>query len=64
MADAGVVHGEVLSQWPQMFRVLNTFLSSRGVGSDQDDKVPETDSESHGERLVRVPIEDLQVAEH
>ncbi|KAH9019548.1 hypothetical protein EDB85DRAFT_1873035, partial [Lactarius pseudohatsudake] len=25
MADAGAVLGEVLAQWPQMFRILNLF---------------------------------------
>ncbi|TFK25547.1 hypothetical protein FA15DRAFT_639367 [Coprinopsis marcescibilis] len=59
MADAGQIHGEVLAQWPIMFEILGQFLSS--AQQLQDDGA-ETDVDSVGQRLVRVPIEDLQKA--
>ncbi|KAI0686760.1 hypothetical protein C8T65DRAFT_712286 [Cerioporus squamosus] len=62
MADAGIVlvHGQVLEQWPNMFRILNLFctrLSQREdrSGEDEDASAPTT-----GERLVRVPVDDLR----
>ncbi|KAI8975881.1 hypothetical protein BD414DRAFT_497206 [Trametes punicea] len=62
MADAGIVHGQVLEQWPNMFRILSLFLSQRQQqqqrGEDENGPVPAT-----GERLVRVPIEELRQAE-
>ncbi|KAH8997697.1 hypothetical protein EDB86DRAFT_2803436 [Lactarius hatsudake] len=56
MADAGAVLGEVLAQWPQMFRILNLFP---GMETDDADPSPLPP----GERLVRVPIDELQQAE-
>ncbi|TCD64867.1 hypothetical protein EIP91_003533 [Steccherinum ochraceum] len=56
IADAGKVHGEVLEQWPNMFRILGLFLASRQRQAESD----EQSSEQSGERLVRVPIEDLR----
>ncbi|PFH52050.1 hypothetical protein AMATHDRAFT_116991, partial [Amanita thiersii Skay4041] len=53
MADAGQVHGEVLAQWPAMFQTLNLFLSSRTAELDGF-------ANPTGERLVRIPIEELQ----
>ncbi|TFK80588.1 hypothetical protein K466DRAFT_372965 [Polyporus arcularius HHB13444] len=51
MADAGIVHGQVLQQWPDMFRILNVFLSQREQrAEDEDASAPTT-----GERLVHVP---------
>ncbi|KAI0068849.1 hypothetical protein BV25DRAFT_1791349 [Artomyces pyxidatus] len=61
MADAGHVHGQVLAQWPQMFRTLSMFLNARDVpeGTEADDP----SSLPIGERLVRVPLEELQTTE-
>ncbi|KAI0331194.1 hypothetical protein GY45DRAFT_1322680 [Cubamyces sp. BRFM 1775] len=61
IADAGIVHGQVLEQWPNMFRILSLFLSQReqhAADADENASVPTT-----GERLVRVPIEELRQAE-
>ncbi|KAG0697456.1 hypothetical protein DFH29DRAFT_835807 [Suillus ampliporus] len=58
MADAGQVHGQVLEQWPFMFQTLSLFVTSReqhSVDSSGDVTVPLT-----GERLVRVPLDELQ----
>lgn len=68
MADAGAVLGEVLAQWPQMFRILNLFLAARGGLTAYVEGVGmETDADASllppGERLVRVPIDELQQAE-
>ncbi|KAF9453916.1 hypothetical protein P691DRAFT_657087 [Macrolepiota fuliginosa MF-IS2] len=52
MAKAGEVHGQVLEQWPRMFQILSLFLASR---EKQDD-----DDASEGQRLVRLPIDELQ----
>ncbi|KAI0812625.1 hypothetical protein BC629DRAFT_1280757 [Irpex lacteus] len=57
IADAGIVHGRVLEQWPNMFRILNVFLSSREQASGNES------NEVEGERLVRIPIEELQNVE-
>jgi len=59
MADAGRVHGQVLEQWPNMFRILSLFLSTREQQSEATDAPPP----STGERLVRVPVEELRSAE-
>ncbi|KAH9044177.1 hypothetical protein EDB84DRAFT_1266247 [Lactarius hengduanensis] len=65
MADAGAVLGEVLAQWPQMFRILNLFQGlatyAEGAGMEETDADPS--SLPPGERLVRVPIDELQQAE-
>ncbi|KAM5543144.1 hypothetical protein V8D89_003018 [Ganoderma adspersum] len=59
MADAGIVHGQVLEQWPNMFRILSLFLSQREhLGEDEN-----APTSSGGERLVRVPLEELRQAE-
>ncbi|KAI0790732.1 hypothetical protein C8Q75DRAFT_806124 [Abortiporus biennis] len=57
IADAGKVHGQVLEQWPNMFRILGLFLSSRQQNADGEEQ---SHNEETGQRLVRVPIEDLQ----
>ncbi|PIL34053.1 hypothetical protein GSI_03762 [Ganoderma sinense ZZ0214-1] len=57
MADAGTVHGQVLEQWPNMFRILSLFLSQREQLAEDED------ASSSGERLVRVPLEELRQAE-
>ncbi|RPD58505.1 hypothetical protein L227DRAFT_654867 [Lentinus tigrinus ALCF2SS1-6] len=59
MADAGIVHGQVLEQWPNMFRILSLFLSQREQHMDDEEASPGTT----GERLVRVPIEELRQTE-
>ncbi|KAH9945689.1 hypothetical protein B0H21DRAFT_791554, partial [Amylocystis lapponica] len=56
MAEAGRVHGQVLEQWPNMFRILGLFLSMREQHSDSSETTPA----SSGERLVRIGLEDLQ----
>ncbi|KAJ7928566.1 hypothetical protein B0H13DRAFT_1597380 [Mycena leptocephala] len=60
MADAGKIHGEVLEQWPRMFQILNLFLAS---GEEtQGDSGPATTQPGPGQRLVRIPIEELHDA--
>ncbi|KAJ6602182.1 hypothetical protein B0H10DRAFT_1923434 [Mycena sp. CBHHK59/15] len=59
MADAGRIHGEVLEQWPRMFQILNLFLTSNGPGPD-DSGHPPPAQPVLGQRLVRIPIEELQ----
>ncbi|KAI0344761.1 hypothetical protein BDW22DRAFT_1372125 [Trametopsis cervina] len=61
MADAGIVHGQVLEQWPDMFRILNLYLNSHQQTSTSEMHDMKTDVD--GERLVRVPIKDLQSSE-
>ncbi|TEB37491.1 hypothetical protein FA13DRAFT_1726599 [Coprinellus micaceus] len=57
MADAGRVHGQVLQQWPRMFEILNQFLASRQQFQDEDVAASATIG---GERLVRIPIDELE----
>ncbi|KAF7375944.1 hypothetical protein MSAN_00009000 [Mycena sanguinolenta] len=57
MADAGRIHGEVLEQWPRMFQILSLFLASREETSDDSG---ETMQPGPGQRLVRIPVEELQ----
>jgi len=52
MAKAGEVHGQVLEQWPRMFQILSLFLASREKQEGED--------VSEGQRLVRLPIDELQ----
>ncbi|KAH9929617.1 uncharacterized protein BXZ73DRAFT_48027 [Epithele typhae] len=59
MAEAGVVHGQVLEQWPNMFRILELFLSQR----EQQAEAENASQSTTGERLVRVPIEELRQTE-
>ncbi|EFI28178.1 hypothetical protein CC1G_14205 [Coprinopsis cinerea okayama7 len=56
MADAGQVHGQVLAQWPKMFEILSQFLSAR----QQLQEEGATETSIMGERLVRLPIEELK----
>ncbi|KAJ7124965.1 hypothetical protein C8R44DRAFT_781926 [Mycena epipterygia] len=60
MADAGQIHGEVLEQWPRMFQILNLFLASSEVTSSESGAP--TAQPGPGQRLVRIPIEELQEA--
>lgn len=65
MADAGIVHGQVLAQWPQMFRILMLFAAAREASSatitGDDGAGVDTDTDVRpGGRLVRVPIDELQ----
>ncbi|KAI0248187.1 hypothetical protein BJV78DRAFT_1238678 [Lactifluus subvellereus] len=65
MAEAGIVHGQVLAQWPQMFRILDMFLAAREASATTGDGV-EVDAGADvpaGGRLVRVPIDELQQTE-
>ncbi|KAI1786312.1 hypothetical protein LXA43DRAFT_73721 [Ganoderma leucocontextum] len=59
MADAGIVHGQVLEQWPNMFRILSLFLSQREQLAEDEN----ASASSSGGRLVRVPLEELRQAE-
>ncbi|KAL4073224.1 hypothetical protein V8B97DRAFT_1953163 [Scleroderma yunnanense] len=59
MADAGQVHGEVLEQWPNMFRILDLFLANRQQYAAHED-ISEISESAPGERLVRVPLDELQ----
>ncbi|CAL1707848.1 unnamed protein product [Somion occarium] len=59
IADAGTVHGQVLEQWPNMFRILDLFLSTRQQNTEREEQ---RSTASSGERLVRIPIEDLQAS--
>ncbi|KAI0768727.1 hypothetical protein BD413DRAFT_614232 [Trametes elegans] len=56
VADAGIVHGQVMEQWPNMFRILSLFLAQREQNADEE----EGSTSAAGERLVRVPIEELR----
>lgn len=70
-----VVHGQVLEQWPNMFRILSLFrrsfhftatLASNTVVVSQREQHTEDESApapAAGERLVRVPIEELRQTE-
>jgi DASH complex subunit DAD2 len=60
MANAGEVHGQVLAQWPKMFQILNEFLSSRDSFRQAGDAEEHQISSTQGQRLIRVPIEELQ----
>ncbi|KAH9962004.1 hypothetical protein BGW80DRAFT_1181054 [Lactifluus volemus] len=64
MAEAGIVHGQVLAQWPQMFRILNMFLAAREASAMTANgaEVDAATDVSAGGRLVRVPIDELQQA--
>ncbi|KAI0309799.1 hypothetical protein OF83DRAFT_1157426 [Amylostereum chailletii] len=62
MAEAGVVNGQVLAQWPQMFRILNMFLSARAE-TEEGGATGAGDASAGGERLVRVPVDELLPAE-
>ncbi|KAI0258686.1 hypothetical protein BC834DRAFT_974903 [Gloeopeniophorella convolvens] len=66
MADAGVVHGQVLAQWPQMFRTLDMFLAAReaaAMAAEGAERDANTSYLPPGGRLVRVPLDELQQAE-
>ncbi|KAF9528526.1 hypothetical protein CPB83DRAFT_766762 [Crepidotus variabilis] len=55
MSRAGEVHGQVLDQWPKMFQILSLFRYSA------EDNEPHKDETSlEGQRLVRVPLDELQ----
>ncbi|PAV20325.1 hypothetical protein PNOK_0295200 [Pyrrhoderma noxium] len=60
MADAGRVHGEVLSQWPEMFRILSLSVPSLNPQSKPDGEAQNNIAQQNCERLVRVPIDELQ----
>ncbi|KAI6122498.1 hypothetical protein EDD16DRAFT_1691828 [Pisolithus croceorrhizus] len=49
---------EVLEQWQNMFRILDLFLAGRQQHGVDDSVVSDS---APGERLVRVPLDELQV---
>ncbi|KAF8972898.1 hypothetical protein BDZ97DRAFT_1912503 [Flammula alnicola] len=59
MANAGEVHGQVLAQWPKMFQILTQFLASRESLEAESEGVS-SQTVSEGQRLVRIPIEELE----
>ncbi|TFK74612.1 hypothetical protein BDN72DRAFT_833107 [Pluteus cervinus] len=59
MANAGEIHGQVLSQWPKMFQILNLFLTSQI--NTEEEATTELGS-TEGQKLVRIPIDELQAA--
>jgi len=61
MANAGEVHGQVLAQWPKMFQILSQFLSARESFVADSNGMPSLPTEE-GQRLVRIPIDELQQA--
>jgi len=61
MADAGAVHGQVLEQWPNMFRILSLFLANRDKPTESQES-PEQDGSGVGACLVRIPIDELQTS--
>jgi len=62
MADAGLVHGQVLEQWPNMFRILGLFLANRDQPMEPQAAGDSTVSTEDGSCLVRIPIDDLQTS--
>ncbi|KJA27717.1 hypothetical protein HYPSUDRAFT_130784 [Hypholoma sublateritium FD-334 SS-4] len=60
MANAAEVHGQVLAQWPKMFNVLGQFLASREQSEAENDLPTPLKTVAEGERLVRIPLEELQ----
>ncbi|KAG9309345.1 hypothetical protein JVU11DRAFT_10581 [Chiua virens] len=59
MADAGQVHGQVLEQWPNMFRILGHFLANRQQYAESDASLENLEL-APGERLVRIPLDEVQ----
>ncbi|KAF8122043.1 hypothetical protein EV363DRAFT_1456930 [Boletus edulis] len=59
MADAGQVHGQVLEQWPNMFRILGLFLANRQQYAESEASLATLES-APGERLVRIPLDEVQ----
>jgi DASH complex subunit DAD2 len=62
MADAGLVHGQVLEQWPNMFRILGLFLANREQVTEPQEDGESSVSTGTGSCLVRIPIDELQVS--
>ncbi|KAH0827294.1 hypothetical protein J3R83DRAFT_3917 [Lanmaoa asiatica] len=59
MADAGQVHGQVLEQWPNMFRILGLFLANRQQYAESEASLASLES-APGERLIRIPLDEVQ----
>ncbi|EIN12030.1 hypothetical protein PUNSTDRAFT_63459 [Punctularia strigosozonata HHB-11173 SS5] len=59
VAAAGQVMGEVLEQWPSMFRILGLILEGR---DEAERAQAEAAAISTGDRLVRVPVDELGAA--
>ncbi|KAF9493485.1 hypothetical protein BDN71DRAFT_1445050 [Pleurotus eryngii] len=64
MADAGRVHGQVLEQWPKMFQILGLFISQRQQTEASQEEEFTVSSNFEGQRLVRVPIDELASEKH
>jgi len=62
MADAGLVHGQVLEQWPNMFRILSLFLANRDQPTEVEGDNKPSSSAGAGSCLVRIPIDELQAS--
>ncbi|KAH7912277.1 hypothetical protein BJ138DRAFT_1112483 [Hygrophoropsis aurantiaca] len=62
MADAGQIHGQVLEQWPNMFRILELFMANRNQDANGSDSpvTPEHNRDQDGELLVRIPLDELE----
>ncbi|THH04938.1 hypothetical protein EW145_g5159 [Phellinidium pouzarii] len=63
MANAGKVHGEVLAQWPEMFRILSLSVPRAAPQAQSETDAQETEHQSC-ERLVRIPLDELQKQEN
>ncbi|KAI5116980.1 hypothetical protein M0805_001591 [Coniferiporia weirii] len=64
MADAVKVHGEVLSQWPEMFRILSLSVPKAASQAQSGEIDLEDPTPQICERLVRVPLDELQQREN
>ncbi|KDQ56632.1 hypothetical protein JAAARDRAFT_132104 [Jaapia argillacea MUCL 33604] len=62
MGDAGIVHGQVLAQWPDMLEILALFQETEDADLSSDEP-PATHGVVPGQKLVRIPIDGLQTAE-
>ncbi|KAN0090660.1 hypothetical protein V8E55_004226 [Tylopilus felleus] len=62
MADAGQVHGQVLEQWPNMFRILGFFLANRQQYAESEASLAGLEA-TPGERLVRIPLDEVQAGQ-
>ena len=65
-----IVFGEVMAQWPHMFRILNLYsvylfptnllLFSSNTVSNMNKQDSDDNNVTTGERLVRIPLDALQ----
>ena len=74
-AESSAVHGRVLAQWPKMFQILSQFRKSdlytdEGLALTLETVLVRDSSDAErlslpteeGQRLVRIPIDELQQA--